>query len=450
MSPSSPWRESIVALDKQHVWHPYTPMDEWIERAQPLVLTRAEGARLHDLDGRVILDGNSSWWVATLGHNHPRLVRALCAQAERMCHVALAGITHEPAALLARDLVAVAPAGLTHVFYSDDGSTAVEVAAKMAVQLFAQSGQPQKHRLIALEGAYHGDTVGAVSLGGVELFKQAYGALLFDVVRVPSPAGTGAAHGADWASAFAALEQVVAVAAPEIAAVFVEPMVQGAAGMRCYDAEYLRRLRALCDQHDVLLVADEVFTGYGRTGPMWACDHAGIAPDLLCTSKGFSGGMLPMAATLANDRVFAGFLGGRERAFFHGHSFTGNPLGAAVAREVLAVFREEHIIEKAHAKSRRLAALIDELGARVGLDRCRQLGMIAALDLGGAGYLGGIGWRVYDEALRRGAYCRPLGDTVYLAPPLTIDDADLERLCAIFHDAVVAALAGPATSARSL
>jgi adenosylmethionine-8-amino-7-oxononanoate aminotransferase len=356
-----------------------------------------------------------------------------------MCHVSLAGVTHEPAARLAEDLVAVAPAGLTKVFFSDDGSTAVEVAAKMAVQFWKQNGRPERRRLVALEGAFHGDTVGAASLGGVDVFRQAFGALLFDVVRVPAPFGNGAA---EFGAAFAAVEEALARASGEIAAVFVEPILQGAAGMRIYAPAFLARLRELCTKHDVLLVADEVFTGYGRTGPMWACEHAGVAPDLLCTAKSFSGGMLPMAATLATERVYAGFLGASARAFFHGHSFTGNPLGAAVAREVLAVYREEDVLGQAARKAQRLAALVDELEPMIGRERCRQLGMAAAFDLRGAegSYLGELGWRVYDEGLRRGAYLRPLGDTVYLTPPLLTDDADLDRLCSIFADSVRAVL----------
>jgi adenosylmethionine-8-amino-7-oxononanoate aminotransferase len=410
-------------------------MQEYIDHGEPLVIARAEGARLHDLDGRVFLDGNSSWWVSSLGHGHPRLVRALTEQAARLCHTSLAGVTHESVALLARELVAVAPAGLRRVFFSDDGSTALEVAAKLAVQYFRQTDRPSKRRLVALEQAYHGDTVGVVSLGGIDLFRQVYGPLLFDVVRVPSPAGAP-----DWEATFAALERVLDGAADQIAAIFVEPIVQGVAGMRFYAPAYLTRLRELCTRHQVLLVADEVFSGYGRTGPMWACQHAGISPDLLCTSKGFSGGMLPMAATLATEQLFAGFFGGRDRAFFHGHSYTGNPLGAAVAREVLAVYRDERILERALPKAARLRALTDELGALVGAERCRQLGMIAAVDLGGVGYLGTIGWRIYDEGLRRGAYLRPLGDTVYLAPPINIADDDLDRLCEIFSASVRAAL----------
>lgn len=439
-------RDEVVALDARHVWHPYTAMAEYERRRgpqMPLVIERAEGARLYDVDGRVYLDGNSSWWVASLGHGHPRLVRALVEQAARLCHTSLADVTHEQAARLAAELVAVAPAGLTRVFYSDDGSTAVEVAAKMAVQFFRQNGRPEKQRLVALEGAFHGDTVGAASLGGVDVFRQAFGALLFDVVRVPSPADPGAHAGTakkpDWAAAFASMEQALRGAAHEIAAVVVEPIVQGAAGMRIYAPEYLRRLRALTDELGVLLIADEVFTGYGRTGPMWACDHAGVAPDLLCTAKGYSGGMLPMAATLATERVYAGFLGGRERAFYHGHSFTGNPLGAAVAREVLAVYRDEDVLGGIPRRAARLRALADALGRRHGDESARSLGMVLACDLGGAGYLGDIGRRVYEEGLRRGAYIRPLGDTVYLVPPLNIDEADLDRLCGIFLDATAAA-----------
>jgi len=424
-------RDDVVALDKQHVWHPYTQMQQWIERTRPLVIARAAGARLYDLDGRDYLDGNSSWYVATLGHNHPRVVRALLEQTRTFCHVSLAGVTHEPAARLAAELVAVAPPGLTRVFYSDDGSTAVEVAAKLAVQYFGQNGRPRKRRLLALEGAYHGDTVGAASLGGVDVFRQAYGALMFDVVRVPAP-------GPDWEAAFAAVEQALSRAGDEIAAVVVEPLVQAAGGMRIHAAPYLARLRETCTRENVLLIADEVFTGYGRTGRMWACDHAAVTPDLLCLAKGFTAGALPMAATLATERVFEGFLGGRERTFFHGHSFTGNPLGAAVAREVLAIYRDEDVLGQVARKAPRLRAAVEAVGDRLGVPS-RALGMVAAADLEGGGYLGGLGWRVYEEGLSRGAYLRPLGDTVYLTPPLTIDDADLDRLCSIFVDSVLAA-----------
>jgi adenosylmethionine-8-amino-7-oxononanoate aminotransferase len=441
-SPAEARRAAIVRADKAFLWHPYTPMRRYIDEVDPLVVDRAEGARLFDVDGRSYIDANSSWWVALLGHGHPRLVAALREQAGRLCHTSLAGVTHEGAARLAEELAHVAPRGLDKVFFSDDGSTAVEVALKLAVQLWHNEGRPEKRRFVALDGAFHGETIGATSLGGVEIFRRPFAGVLFDCVHVPPPAGD-AGDGEAHARAFEALERVVREGADAIAAVVLEPLVQGATGMRVYDAEYLRRARALCDAHDVLLVVDEVFTGYGRTGSMWACDAAGVAPDLLCTAKGFSGGLLPMAATLATRRVFDAFLGPPERAFYYGHSFCGNPLGAAVAREVLAIYRDEDVLAKAAPKAARIAAAFRALTEIPGVVRPRALGMIGAADLApSASYLGNVGWRVYDEARRRGAYLRPLGDTVYVAPPLTIPDADLDELLAIVRASVEVALRG--------
>ncbi len=425
-----------MSADKRRVWHPYTPMTRYLEEVDPLVIDRAAGARLYDVDGRSYLDANSSWWVAALGHAHPRLVAALTAQAGRLAHVSLAGVTHEPAAMLAEELIAVAPAGLDRVFYSDDGSTAIEVALKLAVQLWQQEGRPRRRRFVALDGAFHGETIGAASLGGVEVFRRPFAGVLMECVHVPFPGGD-----ADYASAFAALEQIVTEGQDEIAAVVVEPLLQGAAGMRVYDAEYLRRARALCDAHDVLLVIDEVFTGYGRTGPMWASERAGVRPDLMCIGKGFTGGMLPMAATLVTPRVFDAFLGDADRAFYYGHSFCGNPLGAAVAREVLAVYREERVLAQAEGKGRRIADAFRGFAELPGVARTRSLGMVGALDLAAnADYLSRAGWRVYEEARRRGAYLRPMGDVVYVAPPINVPDADLEELLGIVEASVRAAV----------
>jgi adenosylmethionine-8-amino-7-oxononanoate aminotransferase len=423
-------REHVIALDKAHVWHPYTAMDEYIAETNPLVVSRASGCRLFDADGRVYIDGNASWWCCALGHNHPRLVRALTAQAERLSHAALAGMTHEPAALLAKNLVAVAPSGLEHVFFSDDGSTSVEVALKMSLQYWAQNGRPERTRFVAFEGAYHGDTLGTTGLGGVELFRRPFASVIMDCLRVPA-----ASDG--YERAFAALEALLESSADRIAAVVLEPMVQGAAGMRMYDAEFLRRARALTTKHDVFLVLDEVFTGYGRTGPMWASGHAGIAPDLLCTSKGFTGGMLPMSATLATRRIFEGFFGGAERSFFYGHTFTGNPLGAAIALEVLRVYEEECVLERAAAKAERIRAAFSGFSQIPGVLTTRSLGMIGALELEGRkGYLERGGLRVYHEALRRGAYLRPIGNVVYITPALNIGDADLDELLGIVAESV--------------
>jgi len=432
-------RDHVVALDKRRVWHPYTAMADYAKHVDPIVVVRAEGARLFDADGRAYLDANSSWWVAALGHNHPRLVAALERQARANCHSALAGMTHAPAAELAEALCAVAPPDLEHVFYSDDGSTAVEVALKMAVQYWAQNGRPERCAFAALAGGFHGETLGATALGGVDLFRRPFTGVLAPCFHLPSPGDPAVPLEA----AVAALAELLAREADGIACLVVEPVVQGAAGMRLYDPEYLRAARELCDRHDVLLVADEVFSGYGRSGPMWACEHAGVSPDLLCTAKGFSGGMLPMAATLATRRLYEGFLGAPERAFYYGHSFCGNPLGAAVALEVLRVYEEERILERAKPKAARIADAFAALGALPGVARSRALGMIGALELAGdGGYLARAGWRVYEEARQRGAYLRPLGNVVYVTPPLNIPDAELDELLGIVGESVRVAIGG--------
>jgi adenosylmethionine-8-amino-7-oxononanoate aminotransferase len=431
-------RDRIVALDKKRVWHPYTEMREYCERTEPLVIARAEGARLWDADGRRYLDGNASWWSSVLGHGHPRLLAALRRQSETLGHAALAGIAHEPASELAEALCAAAPGGLPRVFFSDDGSTAVEVAMKLCLQYWAQNGRPRRRRFVALEGAFHGETLGATALGGVETFRRPFAGALLDCIHVPPPQ-----PGASADAALAQLERTLGAHADLLAAVVLEPVVQGAAGMRIYDPAYLRGARELCNRHDVFLVFDEVFSGYGRTGPMWACEHAGVAPDLLCTAKGFTGGLLPMGATLTSERIFEGFLGAPERAFHYGHTFCGNPLGAAVAREVLAVYRDQDVLARAKPKARAIAAAFEAMRELPGVAAVRSLGMIGALDLAGeGGYLADAGWRVYAEARRRGAYLRPLGNVVYVTPALNIDDGDLAELLAIVRESVAAA--GPA------
>lgn len=428
-------REDIVGLDKRRVWHPWTAMQQYIDSGDPLVIERAEGARLYDADGRCFIDAGSSWWVATLGHGHPRLVAALTRQAERLAHTSLAGVTHAPAALLGEMLCEAAPPGIARVFYSDNGSTAVEVALKMAHQFWRNQDRPGKRLFVSLEQAFHGETLGASGLCGIASFTQGHAALVRDCLHVPVPLDeAGCAAAAD------ALDRLLAERRDEIAALFLEPRVQGGAGMRIFPAEYLRRARALCDAHEVLLVADEIFAGYGRTGPMWGCDSAGISPDIMCVSKGFSGGMLPMAATLATERVFAAFFGGIDRALLHGHSYCGNPLGAAVAIEVLRVYREEQILEQAAPKAARIAEGFRRLARIPGVRRPRSLGMIGAVDLARTpSYFGATGWRVAERAQQRGVLLRPLGDTVYIAPPLSIADAELDEVLAVLEEAVAAA-----------
>ncbi|QRK11728.1 adenosylmethionine--8-amino-7-oxononanoate transaminase [Archangium violaceum] len=430
-------RADIVTLDKRHVWHPYTAMDEYIAKTDPLVVVRAEGPYLYDADGTRYLDANGSWWVSTLGHRHPRLVRALTEQAGSLPHTSLAGVTHEPAARLAQELVALAP-GFSRVFYSDNGSTAVEVAIKMAAQYWAQNGRPRRTRFITLSGAFHGETIGATSVGGVEVFRDVFGPLLFDVVHVPSPA-----EPAGWEHAFARVEATLREHPDEIAAVILEPLIQGAAGMQMYAPAFVRAVREATRAVDTFLIADEVFTGMGRTGARFACDLAGVVPDLLCLAKALSGGLMPFAATLATERVFSGFGGGRERALYYGHSYCGNPLGAAVAREVLAVYRDEDVLGQVARKAPKVKAAFERMAGTIpGVTRPRALGMVGAVDLGSGGYLASGGWRVYEAARRRGLYLRPMGDTVYIAPALNIPDAALDELLAGVEASLLAVASG--------
>ncbi|MBZ4413895.1 adenosylmethionine--8-amino-7-oxononanoate transaminase [Myxococcus sp. XM-1-1-1] len=427
-------RADIVKLDKQHVWHPYTAMEAYIAGTNPLVIARSEGAYLFDVDGRRYLDANGSWWVSTLGHRHPRLVRTLVEQAGRLPHVSLAGITHEPAAALAAELVAIAPGAqradlpsgerLSRVFYSDNGSTAVEVAIKMAAQYWAQNGQPKRTRFITLTGAFHGETLGSTSVGGVREFRDIFGPLLFDVVHVPSPAEEGG-----WERAFAQVQAALREHPEDIAGVIVEPVIQGASGMQMYSPDFLRAVREATRRVDTFLIADEVFTGLGRTGARFAVDLAGEVPDLLCLAKALSGGLMPFAVTLASERIFSGFLGASSRALYYGHSYCGNPLGAAIAREVLAVYRDEDVLGQVARKAPKVKAAFERMAATIpGLVRPRAVGMVGAVDLGGGGYLASGGWRVYEAARKRGLYLRPLGDTVYIAPALNIPDAALDEL----------------------
>ncbi|MCA9579561.1 MAG: adenosylmethionine--8-amino-7-oxononanoate transaminase [Myxococcales bacterium] len=405
-------------------------------------MTRAEGPYLYAEDGRRYLDGSGAWWCNNLGHGHPRLREALVRQAQDMLHCSMAGTAHPAAVLLAEELVTLAPPGLTRVFYSDNGSTSVEVALKMAFQFWQQNGRPSRTRFLALPGGYHGDTVGAMSVGNVGAFNGLF-APLFPGGRAAAEGLPEPAHADDeagWDALFDALEDTLRRDQDQIAGVIVEPMIQGAAGMRTYPARLLRRLREVTRAVDTFLICDEVFTGLGRTGAMWASTHADITPDLLCTAKGLSGGALPFSATLATERVFDGFRGDKTRALMHGHTFYGNPLGAAVAREVLAIYRDEQILERSQARCAQLATGFEALARLPGVKRTRALGMVAAADLGDGGYLAKLGWAVHDEARARGAQLRPLGDTVYVVPPLNITEGALDELLSVVHASVAAAL----------
>ena len=428
-----PARSRIVANDKAHVWHPYTPMDAYIQDGDPLVVERADGVRLYDVDGRAFIDANASWWVAVLGHQHPRLLAALHEQSQKLCHVALAGITHEPAAELAKELCAVVPEGLSRVFFSDDGSTAVEVALKMCLQYWAQNGRSERRRFLALSDAFHGETIGVTALGGVQAFRRPFAGVLMDCLHVPAQEDDTLAY----ERTFASLCEYVRRHADTLAGVVVEPLLQGAGGMRVYSPAHLRQLREVTRECDVFLVADEVFTGYGRTGAMWACDIAEISPDIMCVAKGFTAGILPMAATLATERIFDGFRGDPERALYYGHTYCGHPLGAAVAREVLRIYRDESIIAGTVTKAARIRAAMEGLAGLPHVSRPRSLGMMGAVQVGeSSDYLARGGWEVSALARERGVYLRPLGNVIYITPALNISDEDLDELLSVVTESV--------------
>lgn len=419
------------------MWPPYTSRERH-ETHEPLVVVEAEGSWLTDADGTRYFDAIGSWWTSTLGHRHPRLVARLRAQSERLFHVAAGGITHPEIAELAAELAAVAPPGLTRTHFSDDGSTSIEVATKIAFQYWQQNGRPSRRRFVALSGAYHGDTLAAMSLASIEEFRGAFGPLLFEVIHAPHPTEVGG-----WDRVLEVVRRTLREGRDEIAALVVEPLVQGASGMRMHSPDVLRELFAITREIDTFLVADEVFTGYGRTGTMWACTQAGVSPDLLCLAKGYTAGVLPMAATMASARIYDGFSGGAARALMHGHTFCGHALGAAIAREVLAIYRDEDVLGGLEARAATIASRVAGMAAIPGVQAARALGMIGALDLGDVGYGGtGAGQRVAEEAKKRRVFLRPLGDTVYVTPRMNVPMDELGWLLDALEESVRAALAG--------
>jgi adenosylmethionine-8-amino-7-oxononanoate aminotransferase len=419
----------LVAADRAHLWHPFTQQRGWA-REEPVIVERAEGTDLVDTDGRRYVDGVSSLWCNVHGHRHPRIDAAVRAQLDKVAHSTMLGLSHPPAIELAQRLVRIAPPGLTRVFYSDSGSTAAEIALKMAFQFWAQQGESGRTRFVALRDAYHGDTIGSVSVGGIDLFHSLYRPLLFDTLK---------AEPGDVEE----LRRLLAGHAGQVAAVIMEPLVQGAAGMLVHPQGYLCAVRELCDEFQVLLVLDEVATGFGRTGRMFACEHEGVAPDLLCLAKGLTGGYLPLAATLASERVYEGFLGEFEqfRTFFHGHTYTGNPLACAAALATLEVFEEERTLARLQPKIELLGELLGPLARHPAVTEIRRCGFMTGIELGGYPVELRMGNRVTLEARRRGAIIRPLGDVVVLMPPLAISERDLRRLVAITAAAINAATA---------
>lgn len=407
----------LTHLDKQYLWHPFTPMRQWCaEQHNPLMLVEGHGCTLRDQHGNEYLDGNASIWTNVHGHAHPLINAAIIAQLGRVAHTSFLGFTHEPAIRLAKELVELVPGDkITRAFFTDNGSTAIESAVRMALQYWKQNGRPERDTLIAFDRAYHGDTLGAASLGGIPLFKGSGNDFGYRVITLRS------------------LEELEALPEEDrerCAAVVIEPLIQGAAGMRLWPQGMLKKLDGWCQAQDVFLILDEVMTGFGRTGRMFACEHEGVVPDFLCLAKGLTGGYLPLAVTLTTERVFEGFLGEPEegRTFFYGHSYAGSQLGCAAALASLRVFREEQVLEHLPPKMARLGELMADLPG------CRQCGMIAAMTIDSPDL--SLGAKACLAARRHGLLTRPVGNTIVLMPPLCITLPEIERMVAALRTAV--------------
>jgi adenosylmethionine-8-amino-7-oxononanoate aminotransferase len=433
-------KQRLIEWDRRYVWHPFTQHALWNEK-DPLIIVSADGEYLIDADGNRYLDGHSSLWCNVHGHRRAEIDRAIRDQLDRVAHTTQLGLASPPAIELAKRLVDLAPPGLTKVFFSDDGSTSVEAACKLAYGYWHHVGQPQRNTFIALRNAYHGDTIGAVSLGGIDLFHRTYAPLLFETVFAPSPYCYRCPLGKSPESCGLACADEIGTLLEQhhgkVAAVVVEPLVQCAGGMITAPPGHLTRVRELCDNHDTLLIADEVATGFGRTGKMLACGHEGVVPDLLCLSKGLTGGYLPLAATLATERIYEAYLGPIDsgRTFYHGHTFTGNPLGCAAALASLEVFEADRTLDHLPGKIERLASHLTRLARHPHVGDVRQWGMIAGVELvrdkvsrEAWPCARQVGAQVCARALAHGVIIRPLGDVIVIMPPLSISIDNLDHL----------------------
>jgi adenosylmethionine-8-amino-7-oxononanoate aminotransferase len=445
---SEAWR----SRDRKVLWHPFTQQKLWMEEEFP-VIASGKGATLVDLDGRKYLDGVSSLWCNIHGHARREINAAMKKQLDRVAHATFLGLTNPAAIELGEKLVGIAPKGLSRVFYSDNGSTAVEVALKMAFQYWQQNGRPDRTKFVTLDAGYHGDTMGAVSLGGIELFHGVYKPLLFRTIRGPATY----AYRCDRATSLEDcgkhcledLDGILKTHSREIAALVVEPLIQGAGGMITQPPGYVKALRGLCDKYDTFLIADEVMTGFGRTGRMFACEREEVTPDFLAVSKGLTGGYLPLAATLTTEKVYSGFLGEVQdrRTFYHGHTYTGNPLACAAALAAIGIFERDGVLEKTRKKIHLMGNLLQDFYSIDEVGDIRTCGLIAGMELVKDPATKEpfpperrMGHRVTLEARRRGVIVRPLGDVLVLMPPLSITEAELEKLVTALVESTKAAL----------
>jgi adenosylmethionine-8-amino-7-oxononanoate aminotransferase len=441
-------QETLAQWDKKYIWHPFTQMEEYADTT-PLIIEEGDGSYLIDVEGNRYIDGVSSLWVLVHGHGKRELVDAIEKQSNLLCHSTLLGLANTPSILLARMLVDIAPKGLTKVFYSDNGSTSVEIALKMAYQYWQQKGEKKRKKFISFTNGYHGDTIGAVSVGGIDLFHKVYRPLLFKTFKSPSPycyrcplklkkesCGT---------ACIVEFENVVMKHKDEVCAVIIEPHVQGAGGMIVHPEGFLSAIRKITKKNRLLLIADEVATGFGRTGNMFACNKENVVPDFLCVAKGITGGYLPLAATLTTDEVFSGFLGPFEasKTFFHGHTYTGNPLACSVAIENITLFEKEKTLEKMKDKVILLKKELQRSSDLPHVGEVRQEGFMVGIELVKSRKTKKpyapkhkIGQKVAQEARRRGVIIRPLGDVIVLMPPLSIEEPTLKRLIDVTYESI--------------
>ncbi len=430
----------LVEQDLRYIWHPCSQMKDY-ETLPPIVVERGEGVRLFDKNGKEYIDIVSSWWCNLLGHCNPKINAAVKEQIDRLEHVIFANFTHEPAIKLCGELMKIIPKGLCKFNFSDNGSAAVECALKMAFQFQYQTGKPKKQRFMCLTEGYHGETIGALSVGTMDLYAKIYRPMLMDTIRIEAPDCYHCPYGKNRdncsCECFEHAEKAFERYAEETAAVIVEPLLQGSAGMRIYPALYLKKMRELCYRYDVLLIADEIATGFGRTGKMFAFEHAEVSPDIMCISKGLTGGYMPMAITITTQAIYDAFYAdySEGKAFMHSHTYSGNPLGCACALAVQKIFREENILENAQKRAVYLNKRLNErLGGYKHIGEIRHIGLINAIELvknprtkESFDSKLRTGYQIYKKALERGLLLRPLGDVLYFNPPLTITEGELDE-----------------------
>lgn len=443
-------KQDWIDDDLKYIWHPFTQMKQYEGEDKPICIVKGEGIYIEDIDGNRYIDSVSSWWVNSLGHANPRLAKALYDQAQTIEHVIFAGFTHKPAISLAKNLVTMLNCSLKHVFYSDNGSTATEVALKMAFQYWQLKGKTKKQKFIAFDNAYHGDTIGAVSVGGIDMYHKVYGPLLFDIIREKSPYCYRCPCGKDKETCqlecLDDLEKILEKQHDEIAGLIIEPLIQAAGGMIMYKAEYLTRLRVLCDKYQVLFIDDEVAMGFYRTGKLYAYQHAGIEPDILCSAKALTAGYLPLSVTICTDEIYQAFYDDDKdglKTFYHGHSYTANPLACAVANENLKILAELDMEKYLAPKIKAFQKGLEKFREHKNVGDIRQWGMVSAIEIvedkeskKSFSYEKQIGKKIYQAGLKRGALLRPMWNCMYFMPPYIITEQEIEKLLTIAYDSM--------------